>query len=207
MPSVQPAVTEPAQTASPHQTRHSHGLDQFCASIAGATGLSILDLGGVSQQNVNFLTSRGHRLHSADFLRTLDAWLDTAEGGETALENSLLRECLNFPERSLDGILAWDALQFLPDPLLSSAVQRIHAVLKPQACLLAFFHADEKLATVPSYSYRIGDASSLVLYPRGNRRRPPLFFNNRGIEKLFAAYHSVKFFLTRDHLREVLVRR
>jgi hypothetical protein len=31
-------------------------------------------------------------------------------------------------------------------------------------------------------------------------------FNNRGLERLFADFQSVKFFLTRERLREVLVR-
>jgi hypothetical protein len=32
-------------------------------------------------------------------------------------------------------------------------------------------------------------------------------FNNRGLEKLFSKFESVKFFLTRESLREVIVRR
>jgi hypothetical protein len=38
-------------------------------------------------------------------------------------------------------------------------------------------------------------------------RKPSQPFNNRAIEKLFHEFGSVKFFLTRDHLREVIVRR
>jgi hypothetical protein len=37
-------------------------------------------------------------------------------------------------------------------------------------------------------------------------RRPAQLFNNRNVEKLFARSESVKFFLTRDRLREVVVR-
>jgi hypothetical protein len=32
-------------------------------------------------------------------------------------------------------------------------------------------------------------------------------FNNRNLERLFAKFDSVKFFLTREHLREVIIRR
>jgi hypothetical protein len=32
-------------------------------------------------------------------------------------------------------------------------------------------------------------------------------FNNRSLEKLFGKFESVKFFLTRENLREVIVRR
>jgi len=44
------------------------------------------------------------------------------------------------------------------------------------------------------------------LTPRGPRARAQ-YFNNRSLEKLFQKFHSVKFFLTRDSLREVIVRR
>jgi hypothetical protein len=39
------------------------------------------------------------------------------------------------------------------------------------------------------------------------QRRPAQVFNNRSLEKLFQDFQSVKFFLTRDRLREVIVRR
>jgi hypothetical protein len=44
-----------------------------------------------------------------------------------------------------------------------------------------------------------------MLTPRGSRKRAQ-FFNNRGLEKLFQD-QTVKFFLTRDNLREIIVRR
>jgi hypothetical protein len=46
----------------------------------------------------------------------------------------------------------------------------------------------------------------MSLTPR-NQVRPVQYFNNRSLEKLFQKFNSVKFFLTRDHLREVIVRR
>ena len=59
---------------------------------------------------------------------------------------------------------------------------------------------------VPVYSYRIVDSKIISLSPRGERK-PAQFFNNRSLEKLFQEFESVKFFLTRDHLREVIVKR
>ena len=38
-------------------------------------------------------------------------------------------------------------------------------------------------------------------------RRPVQYFNNRHLEKIFQEFASVKFFLTRDNLREVIVKR
>jgi hypothetical protein len=46
----------------------------------------------------------------------------------------------------------------------------------------------------------------LNLVPRGTRKRAQIF-NNRALERLFGNFANVKFFLTRDNLREVIVRR
>jgi hypothetical protein len=85
-------------------------------------------------------------------------------------------------------------------------VDQLYDILKPGAWLLAFFHADEKQKTIPVYSYRILDSRTVLLASKGKHRQAQ-FCNNRTIEKMFSKYHSVKFFLTRDHLREVLVKR
>jgi len=193
------------------QTRQSNGLDQFFGSIEDQDNLSILDFAGASQANVSFITTLGHRIYSNDILRTLD----DAFGGEGDFvtnqadpqrANYFLRESLDFPERSFDGALVWDTLQFLAPPLLQETVERLSYILRPQATLLAFFHADEKASMVPVYHYRIMTSKTLSLTSRGERK-PAQYFNNRSLEKLFQKFQSVKFFLTRDHLREVIVRR
>ena len=97
-------------------------------------------------------------------------------------------------------------MQFLSPPLLQTVVRAPARVLRPGACMLAFFHAEERVETIPTYSYRISDHRTILLVSRG-RRQPAQFFNNRSLEKLFQDFESVKFFLTRDHLREVIVRR
>ena len=71
--------------------------------------------------------------------------------------------------------------------------------------MLAFFHADDKLDLVPYYSFRIQDVKTLNVTQHG-ARRPAQLFNNRSLEKLFARSESVKFFLTKDRLREVVVK-
>ena len=193
----------------PAYTRHSNGLDQFFSALRGQVGLNILDFAGASQANVSFITSLGHRLSSEDYLRSLEITF----GDEHFYENQddprqaekFLNDNLNFPEGHFDGALVWDALQFLSPPLLQATVERLHLILRPGSTLLAFFHADEKAVQVPLYNYRISDEKTLLLTPRGSRKRAQ-YFNNRGLEKLFQG-QTVKFFLTRDSLREIIVRR
>jgi hypothetical protein len=192
------------------ETRHSHGLDQFCSSLEERPGLSILDLAGASQATISFLTNYGHRLYSDDFVHQMDQHFgegDFYENQSNPLKTGqFLDATLDFPDGQFDGVLVWDTLQFLTPPLLQIVVERLYRMLQPGACLLAFFHAQERVDTIPTYSYRVSDHRTLELAPRG-RRKPAQFFNNRSLEKLFQDFQSVKFFLTRDHLREVIVRR
>ncbi len=191
-------------------SRHSHGLEEFFRSLEGRTGLTILDLAGASQANVNFITGLGHRLYSEDWYQMLEMHFGPgdfcAAQQDPGRAQRFLNDCLGFPEACFDGALLWDALEYLASPLLTPAIERLARIIKPDGYLLAIFHADEKAQQVSVYHYRIADAATLHLLPRA-QRAPAQFYNNRAIERLFSAFRSVKFFLTRDHLREVIVRR
>jgi hypothetical protein len=58
---------------------------------------------------------------------------------------------------------------------------------------------------VPCYTFHIAQLNSLEIVRQG-MRRPAQLYNNRSLEKLFGRFESVKFFLTRDRLREVIVK-
>jgi hypothetical protein len=184
-------------------SRHSNGLDQFFSYIKGESGLSILDLAGVNQSNVSFITNLGHKIYSEDFLRSLRL---AGNGDAQPRVDSFLSQNLNHREASFDGVLVWDVLEYLSAPLLSATVDRLARIVKPGSYLLAVFQAQEKAESVPQYSFRIQDSKTLLVADRG-RRKPEQVFNNRSLEKLFHGFESLKFFLARDKLREVIVRR
>jgi hypothetical protein len=193
-------------------TRQSNGLDQFFTAQRDSWNLSLLDLAGANQANISFITELGHRLYSEDFIALLDAHFASADGeffgnqADEARLDSFCSQSLGFEEGQFDGVLLWDALQFAAPPLLQMTVDRLYEIMRPGAYLLAFFSSDEKATTVPVFSYRIMDSKTLTLVHKGVRNRSQ-YFNNRTIEKLFGRFSSMKFFLARDHLREVLVRR
>ena len=209
--SALPAQLKKPGPALQPQIRSSHGLEQFFSSIQGQENLSLLDFSGASQANISFITSLGYRIYSNDALRTMEEAFGgsgdfVAQQSDPERAAQFLRETLDFPDQSFDGALLWDTLQFLEPPLVDDAVERLHRILRPQSLLLAFFHAEEKAQQAPLFTYRIVDSKSMSLAPRG-QSRPAKYFNNRSLEKLFQKFSSVKFFLTRDHLREVIVRR
>ncbi len=172
--------------------------------------MAILDLAGANQSTVSFITNYGHRLYSDDFLLQLDHCFGQGDFYENQTNprsvDAFMRAALDFPEEAFDGALVWDVLEYLSPQLLTVVVERLRGMLRPGSCLLAVFHAEERADTVSSYSFRIHDHRTIQLATRG-RRQPAQFFNNRSLERLFQDFQSVKFFLTRDHLREVIVRR
>jgi hypothetical protein len=201
-----PSRAIPAQKGA--ITRTSRGLEEFFGHIHGLSGLTLLDLGGATQQNVSFITDLGHRLYSENFLQILNE----SSGAEAVADQSnpgvidhFLRQALDYPEGHFDGVLIWDVLEYLAPALLTAVVERLHKVVRPGSYQLAFFHADDKLEMVPHYTFRIQDVKSLQVLQQGSRR-PVQLFNNRSLERLFSRSESVKFFLTKDRLREVVVR-
>jgi hypothetical protein len=191
-------------------TRQSKGAEEFFSALQSEEPLRILDLAGASQANIMFITELGHGLASDDIVATMEQcfgdgdFLENQENSERVAR--FLSQTLKFPDEHFDGALIWDSLQFLAPALLEQTVEQLTRVMKPGGAMLAFFSSDEKATNIPVYNYRIQDQKTLLLVPRGTHR-PIQYFNNRALERMFDRAQSLKFFLTRDHLREVLVRR
>jgi len=101
-------------------------------------------------------------------------------------------------------VLCWDIPDYLHESLVKPMVERICSVLKPGGVLLAFFHTRDAGPEAPYFRYHIAGPDTLELQPVP-RFRLQRVFNNRHIENLFHDYKSLKFFLARDYIREVLV--
>lgn len=191
-------------------TRQSNGLEQFFGSLAGSQGLRVLDLGGACQENITYITGLGHRLSSEDFLRTLENVFGEGDFYSNQEREDLVEiftgQVLDFPPDYFEGALLWDTLQYLSPKLLEMTLYQLRTILRPGALMLSFFHTDEKSTTAPLLNYRIQDYRTLSLELRGIRKTAQ-FFNNRALERMFGSFQSTKFFLTRDNLREVIVRR
>jgi SAM-dependent methyltransferase len=195
--------------AAPPVTRHSSGFDQFYSMLRAGENLSVLDMSGASQANISFITDAGHRISSDDIVGTMQQCFgDNFHESQQAASTSqrFLEQALTFPDQSFDGALVWDAMQFLVSPLIEKTVAELLRVMRPGGLILAFFNSNEKVAQLPLFNYRIQDSKTIAQIPRGGMQRCQ-HFNNRSLEKLFEAASSLKFFLTRDNLREVLIRR
>ena len=184
--------------------RTSSGLRHFFQCFPEGKHLEVLDLGGLNETNVNFLSALDCRIHTLDLLAVFDQARAAVNGRfEPEDARAFVEEYLGFPPAHFDAALAWDTLEHLDEAVIELAVSRLGQVLQPGGSLLAFFHSQAGGENVPLQRYEISDRETLAIRPVGSRRLPRTF-NNRSLERLFGGFESVKFFLSRDSLREVI---
>ena len=181
--------------------------------------LCVLDIGATSASNIRFFTERGHRIYSQDLLEaSTDPHLSTRdEQGQLVLDSKkFLEENLAYENGLFDLVFCWNLADYMDESLVKPVVGRLWSVMKPGGMLLAFFHTREAGPDAPYYRYHLTGSDLLemhVLNAKRDQRSGPVgrpftlqrVFNNRHIENLFRDFASIKFFLSRDNIREVLV--
>jgi SAM-dependent methyltransferase len=217
--------TVPAQ-GSQKLIRRSSGLSELSRSWESAENLCVLDLGSTSPTNIRHFTERGHRIYSEDLLTasTDPELLTKDEQGSAILDSrKFLADNLVYPAAHFDVVLCWNLSDYLDESLVKPVVGRLWSVLKPGGMLLAFFHTRDAGPDSPCHRFHIVGTDTLEMQKielRREARRGPTgavhtaisdgfqlqrVFNNRHIETLFRDFASIKFFLARDNVREVLV--
>jgi SAM-dependent methyltransferase len=202
-------------------TRRSSGLRELARLLQSEEPVCILDLGSTSAANIRYLTERGHKIYSEDLLEaSIDPELvSKGEDGRVLDHKNFFSENLAYSTAQFDLVLCWNLADYLDESLVKPVVARLWSVMKPGAVLLAFFHTREAGPDAPCYRYHIVSPDILEMqHVRAQRdlRKGPTgagersfrlqrVFNNRHIENLFRDFTSIKFFLTRDNVREVLV--
>ncbi|HEY7617944.1 MAG TPA: class I SAM-dependent methyltransferase [Terriglobales bacterium] len=215
------AVTGPEPATAPKTprlTRRSSGLGELAKTLAAEETLCVLDLGSTSAANIRYLTERGHKIYSEDLLEaSTDPSLATKdEEGRPSLDSKqFLADNLQYPNSQFDIVLFWNLADYMDEGLVKPVIARLWSLLKPGAVVLAFFHTREAGPDAPCYRYHIVGTDVLEMQPitlRPEARkgaatgfRLQRVFNNRHIENLFRDFSSIKFFLARDNVREVLV--
>ena len=217
--------SKPTPTAS-RLARRSSGLAELSRLLKSGDPLCVLDVGYTSAANIRYLTELGHKTYSEDLLdASTDPSLVTQnEQGQRILDGKrFLVENLVYPAAHFDVVLCWNLPDYLDESLVRPVMGRLWSVLKPGGMLLAFFHTKDAGPDSPCYRFHIIGKDVLemqrIVLKREARRGATgavhtaitdgfhlqRVFNNRHIETLFRDFASIKFFLARDNVREVLV--
>ena len=181
--------------------------------------LCILDIGSTSANNIRIFTGKGHKNYSEDLLRSsLDPALRIQDpAGITVIDSKkFLDENLVYGNAQFDVVLCWNLPDYMEESLVKPTIDRLWSEMKPGGFLLAFFHTRDAGPDSTCYRYNVTETDVLEMQevkfalpgrPASEKQSPRLqrVFNNRHIETLFRDFASIKFFLARDSIREVLV--
>ena len=207
----QRGAAPPAQEIS----RVSNGLKEFLWNLEGLGRGSLLDLGPAWQTTLSFFIDRGFRVTSDDLLRS---WKEFLAAEETLLRNAVaageppdmtpegraerfLGSNLRYPQASFDAVLLWDLLDYLEPALGKRVVSSLTELLRPGGVLLAMFHSRKPESF---QRYRVVDSLTIQLLPAAVLCPAQKIYQNREIQDLFGRYRTMKSFVSRDQLREVL---
>jgi SAM-dependent methyltransferase len=194
------------------RVRRSSGMGEVSRLLNLDESLYVLDLGSTSANNINFLTAKGHKNYSEDLLRaSLDPdLLVKDETGKSVVDSKkFLEENLTYQNGLFDIVLLWNLPDYMEENLVKPTIDRLWSVMKPGGLLLAFFHTRDAGPDSPCYRFHITGTDMLemqeVHLPDNRKPRLQRVFANRHIENLFRDFASIKFFLARDAIREVLL--
>ncbi len=182
------AAANPArgpESRSQEATRVSNGLKEFLWNLEGLGRGTLLDLGAAWQTTLSFFIERGFRVTSDDLLR---AWADF---------NANLR----YSEGSFDAVLLWDVLDYLEPAAAKRVVASVTDCLRPGGVVFAMFHSRKPEGF---QRYRVADSMHLQVLPAAVICPAQKIYQNREIQDLFIRYRTMKSFVGRDQLREVL---
>ena len=191
--------------------RHSRGWIEVRTYLQQAQSLRVLDFGSTSPVNINYLTTLGHSVYMANVVEdaTRPEWLKQAQlfdpkdsPPEFDIDRFIAAN-LDFSGRDFDVILLWDTANFLPPEMVPALFSRLRDVLRPDGKLLAFFHGRLVGPETAFSRFQLGDGDSLLALDSGNFPVRHVY-QTRQVEQLLEGYSSVRFFLGKDNVREVI---
>jgi SAM-dependent methyltransferase len=194
--------------------RHSRGWTEVRTYLHQGQSLRVLDFGSTSPANINYITTLGHSVYMANVVEeaTKPEWLkpaqlfDSKDAKPEFDVDRFIASNLDFSGRDFDVILLWDTANFLPPEMVPALFNRLRKVLRPDGKLLAFFHARLTGPETVFSRFQLGDSDSLLAFDSGNFPVRQVY-QTRQVEKLLEGYSSIRFFLGKDNVREVIATR
>lgn len=182
-------------------------LAKFLASLHARHPAAVLDLGPVVGSTLTFFGEQlGCTIRVEDIFKDIDR--HAREGRAEALPHFFDSR---FPQRdeTFDGILCWDAFDYLGPKAAPILARHLVRILKPDGALVAFFHATPPCDTDPRRftRYVVVDPDTLEHrpYPAALGRRG--VFQNRDIQRMFEPLRITDQVLLKSNVREVLFRK
>jgi hypothetical protein len=197
-----------AQPAAPAPTGNiSRGLEWLWQYLRDIPHPRILDCGPIRQATVSILMHRGVKLYVADLLTPLrkgdpQLW-DRSPKTQTFRLGAFLDQVPPIPPASLTAIFCWQVPDLVPRAALPEFMARMLSYLELGGILFCFLREPYQPKGADAIWW-LESLTTLASRCEDDRPFPYPPITNREMERLSPG-GSVKTFLTRSGLREVLV--
>lgn len=187
----------------PEPVAHSSlGLQELCQRLQDVPTCNILELGPVRSGNVEFWSRFNPFIFIADLRSSLPLPASPIEVTEPVMPD--WGRLLYLPEdRRFDVILAWDLLNYLDLPGVSSLIQFLKAFCLPGAVLFTLIY-DQKQMPEKITVYRISDESHLIYECSSSEMRACPRHQPRAIESVMTNFRTANSFRLRNGIVEYL---
>lgn len=189
--------------SSPGAVYPTKALRKFLATLTSRPNPVLLDLGPVIGANVSFF---GEQLGCKILVEDLFADLDRLGRDDDAALAGHLRGRFSQADGSIDGILCWDLVDYLPPAAAQAVAAELTRVLAVDGALLGFF-STSPTREASFTRFVVVDEQTLRHRPYGPARQRSRVLQNRDIIKLFEGLRVSDSFLLQTHLREILFRK
>jgi len=189
------------------QNSATKALPRFLSGLSARDQPTLLDLGSVVGDNVNFF---GEQLGCKIFVEDLSKDVDRHVRQDTvgALPEFLSTRFSQASE-SFDGVLCWDIFDYLERPAVQVLAAEVVRLTRPEGLVLAFFnHSEAPPPGPPTYTrHVVVDPRNIEhrRYPAARGKQRPL--PNRDLQRIFAPLLITDQFLLKTNVREVIFRK
>jgi len=203
----EPDVGPPGLTSAPaggDPVFATKALKKFLATLTARESPVLLDLGPVVGSNVSYF---GEQLGCKIFVEDIFADVDRHVRANTldALP-AFFKKRFPQDDGTVDGILCWDAIDYLDRPAALELAAQLSRILRPDGALLGFFGTAAPRDTRYTKFIIMDDVNlKYRAYPAQRGRQAILL--NRDIIRLFPGLRVSDSFLLLNNLREILFRK
>lgn len=200
----QEASSHPGKTATGQLSR---GLEWLWQQLRDVRHPQVLDCGRMRSATMQTLLHRGAKIYVADLLSPLrdgapNLW-DRSKKVPAFKLADLLRQVPEIADESLAAVFGWQLFDLVPRDALPELVSRLMSYLQPGGVLFCLLR-EPSLSQGSTTDWWLETLTSLGRGSEGNGAFPYPPITNRQMELLVPA-SSVKTFLTRAGIREILV--
>jgi len=192
-----------------HPTFPTKIVKDFIEGIAKKPDPVVLDIGSVVGSNLECLLNFGIKVYMEDLLTAYakPKYSIFVEDKPAFDERRFFAENFNYGDQYFDGLICWDVLDYLEAKFARTFVEQISTKIKPGGLVLGFFHTQKGTESAFVHKYRLVNEVTLEYIPLESKMEPKKIYPSREISQLFSGYQSQRFYLLKNNLLEVMLKK